>query len=67
VHKKEEGVVSELLPGALVKVKLESGDEITAHVAEEFKRVSVPLKQGDRVVVKRAEKDPKRGSIEGRR
>lgn len=60
-----EGIVIELLPGALIRVKLVSGDEITAHVAEEFRRVSVPVKPGDRVLVKRADRDPKRGMIVG--
>ncbi len=60
--KGEVGVVKELLPGGLVKVKLEK-DEITAHVAEEFRRVSVPLRAGDGVKVRRAAHDPKRGTI----
>jgi translation initiation factor IF-1 len=60
-----QGIVKELLPSALVKVELESGEEITAHVAEEFRRVSVPLRAGVRVTVKRADNDPKRGSIVG--
>ena len=60
--KAEVGIVVELLPGALVKVKLEK-DVITAHVAEEFRRGSVPLRAGDRVKVKRAALDPKRGTI----
>ena len=60
--KTEEGVVVELLPGGLVKVKLDK-DEITAHVAEEFRRVSVPLRAGDRVKTRRAANDPKRGTI----
>ena len=60
--KAEVGTVVELLPGALVKVKLEK-EVITAHVAEEFRRVSVPLRAGDRVKVRRAAQDPKRGTI----
>lgn len=55
----------ELLSGGLVKVRLESGEEVTAHVAEEFRRTSVPVKPGDRVVVRRGAFDPKRGSIVG--
>jgi len=62
------GVVVELLTGGLMKVKLDTvntteKDEITAHVAEEFRRVSVPLRAGDRVKVRRASHDPKRGTI----
>lgn len=60
----ERGVVAELLPGGLVKVKLEFEKiELTAHVAEEFRRVSVPLRAGDRVKVRRSAQDPKRGTI----
>ena len=62
--KAEVGVVKELLPGGLVKVKLErTKEEVTAHVAEEFSRVSVPLRAGDGVKVRRAAHDPKRGTI----
>jgi len=63
--KLEVGVVREMLPGGLVKVKLEN-DEVTAHVAEEFRRVSVAVRPGDRVKVRRAAHDPKRGTIVGR-
>jgi translation initiation factor IF-1 len=58
-----DATVVELLPSAMVKVKLDSGEELTAHVAEEFRRVSTPVRPGDRVRVKRAERDPRRGSI----
>ena len=64
--KPEDATVLELLPSAMVKVKLDSGDELTVHVAEEFRRVSTPVKPGDRVRVRRAERDPNRGSIIGR-
>ena len=64
--KPEDATVLELLPRARVKVKLDSGDELTTPVAEEFRRVSTPVKPGDRVRVRRAERDPNRGSIIGR-
>jgi translation initiation factor IF-1 len=66
VHRRGEevGTVEELLPTGLLKVKLEK-DVITAHVAEELRRVSVPLRAGDRVTVRRATNDPTRGSIVG--
>jgi translation initiation factor IF-1 len=60
-----DGTVVELLPGALVRVKLDEGQEITAHVAEELKRVGVPVKPGDRVAVRKGGMDPTRGSIVG--
>ena len=58
-----DALVIELLPGAMVRVKLQDGRELTAHVAEEFRRVSTPVRPGDRVRVKQAERDPKRGTI----
>lgn len=60
-----EGTVKANAPRGLVVVVLDGGEEITAHVADEFKRVSVPVVPGDRVVVKRHSLDPKRGSIVG--
>jgi translation initiation factor IF-1 len=60
----EIGTVEELLPAGLLRVKLEK-DVITAHVAEELRRVSVPLRAGDRVTVRRASNDPTRGSVVG--
>jgi translation initiation factor IF-1 len=62
--KAEIGVVLELLTGGLVKVKLErTKEEMTAHVAEEYSRISVPLKAGDEVKIRRAARDPRRGTI----
>jgi translation initiation factor IF-1 len=49
----------------MIRVKLDDGSEVTAHVAEEFRRVSAPVKPGDRVKVRRSERDPKRGTIVG--
>ena len=59
-----DGVVVELLPGGLVKVRIDK-EELTAHVADELKRVSVPLRAGDRVQVRRMPNDPTRGKIVG--
>lgn len=64
--KTTNGVVLELETGGLVKVELETGEELTAHVAEEFRRVSAPVRPGDRVRVKRHPFDSTRGSIVGR-
>jgi translation initiation factor IF-1 len=62
-----DAIVVEMLPGAMVRVKLDSGEELTAHVAEEFRRVTTPVKPGERVSVRRAERDPKRATIIARR
>jgi translation initiation factor IF-1 len=61
------GKVVELLPGGLVRVELLEEDRrvIKAHVAEEYRRVSAPVKPGDRVRVKIAPNDPGRGTIVG--
>jgi translation initiation factor IF-1 len=58
--------VMAVLPDAMLTVKLESGEELTAHVAEEFRRVSTSVRPGDRVMIQRASRNPHRGTIVGR-
>jgi translation initiation factor IF-1 len=64
------GVVIEGLPGGMWRVRLvdeePDGEELTAHVAEEFRRVSSPVRPGDRVKIRRAQLDPRRATIVGR-
>lgn len=55
-------MVTDLLSGGLLRVELDR-EVVTAHVAEEFARVSVPLRTGDRVKVRRTAQDSKRGTI----
>jgi len=64
VNAATDGIVVEVLTGGLVKVQVDEV-EIKAHVAEEVKRVSVPVRPGDRVTVKRSPHDPRRGTIIG--
>jgi len=54
-----------VLPDAMLTVRLDSGEELTAHVAEEFRRVSTSVRPGDRVMLKRASRNPHRGTIVG--
>jgi translation initiation factor IF-1 len=61
-----EATVTAVLPDAMLKVRLETGDELTAHVAEEFRRVTTSVRPGDRVLIQRATRNPHRGTIVGR-
>jgi translation initiation factor IF-1 len=56
------GVVTEQLPSALYRVKLEGGGLVTAHIADRIDRNFVRVLIGDRVRV-RLSKDVTRGRI----
>ena len=56
------GVVTEQLPSALYRVKLEGGGLITAHIADQIDRNFVRILVGDRVRI-RLLKDVTRGRI----
>jgi translation initiation factor IF-1 len=43
------GVVAEMLPSALYKVRLEDGRFVTAHIADRMERNFVRILVGDRV------------------
>ena len=59
------GIVTEVLPLSLVKIRLETGEILITHIAGELRSVSVPVKAGDTVEVERSTGDPTRGSIVG--
>lgn len=61
-----EGEVVELLPGALVRVALDDGREVVAHLGGRFKLVAVRLLPGDRVRVEVTPYDAGRGRIVGK-
>ena len=46
-----EGVVSEILPNAMFKVKLENGHEILAHTAGRMRKHRIRILAGDKVTV----------------
>jgi len=56
------GIVTETLPSALYRVKLEEGGVVTAHIADRLDRNFVRLLVGDRVRIELS-KDVTRGRI----
>jgi translation initiation factor IF-1 len=60
------GTVRELLPSALVKVELDGGHLVTAHMSGEPSRNFVRLLVGDRVRVAMSPADRTRGRVVGK-
>lgn len=60
---KEKGQVIEALPSLLFKVKMESGQEILAHLGGKMKIHRIKVLPGDRVIVERSKYDTNRGII----
>ena len=58
-----EAVVMELMPNAVVRVKLENQDLVLAHAASTTKTNFVRMRPGDRVQVELSPHDPGRGRI----
>lgn len=58
-----QGVVSENLPNATFRVKLESGHEILAHVSGKIRMNFIKILPGDRVLVELSPYDLTRGRI----
>jgi translation initiation factor IF-1 len=58
-----EGVVTETLPNAMFRVKLESGHEVLAHVCGKIRMNYVRILPGDRVKVELSPYDLTRGRI----
>ena len=58
-----DGVVMELLPSQLVKVELEGGHQVTAHLASPVGRNYVRVLVADRVRVALMANDPSRGRV----
>ena len=46
-----EGIVSEILPNAMFKVKLENDHEILAHTAGRMRKHRIRILEGDKVIV----------------
>ena len=57
------GVVTETLPSAMYKVRLEDGPFVVAHIADRIDRNFVRLLVGDRVRVELSPVDAGRGRI----
>jgi translation initiation factor IF-1 len=61
-----EGVVSETLPNAMFKVKLESGHEVLAQVSGKMRMHFIKILPGDRVRMELSPYDLTRGRIQYR-
>jgi translation initiation factor IF-1 len=58
-----EGVVSEALPNAVFRVKLESGHEVTAHISGKIRMHFIRVLPGDKVKLELSPYDLSRGRI----
>lgn len=62
-HAAVEAVVTELLPNATIRVKLENESVVLAHAAGATKVNFVRLRPGDRVQIELSPRDPGRGRV----
>jgi translation initiation factor IF-1 len=60
------GVVTEQLPSALYRVRLEEGAVVTAHIADRIERNFIRVLVGDRVRVELSPVDRTKGRIVGK-
>ena len=60
---KKEGIVTETLPSLNFRVKLDSGEEILAHLAGKLRIHRIKILSGDRVTVEISPYDEKKGRI----
>jgi len=60
------GRVIEQLPSGLYRVRLESGEQVIAHIADRMDRNFIRALVGDRVVVELSPVDPGRGRMIGK-
>ena len=58
-----EGVVSELLPNAMFKVKLDNDHEVIAHTSGKMRKNRIRVLAGDRVTVEMTPYDLTKGRI----
>jgi translation initiation factor IF-1 len=61
-----EGVVTEQLPHALYRVRLDDGTQMTAHIADRLDRNFIRVLVGDKVRVELSPVDRGRGRIVGK-
>ncbi len=57
------GTITEALPNATFRVKLETGHIILAHVSGRMRKNFIRLLPGDRVLLEISKYDPKKGRI----
>jgi len=58
-----EGIVTDSLPNAVFKVKLENGHEIIAHISGKLRQNYIKILTGDRVTLELSPYDLSRGRI----
>ncbi len=58
-----EGIVSDVLPNAMFKVKLENGHEVLAHISGKLRQNYIKILQGDKVTLEISPYDLSRGRI----
>jgi translation initiation factor IF-1 len=58
-----KGVVMDLLPNAMFRVKLENGHTVTAHTAGKLRKNRIRVLQGDNVTVEMTPYDLTKGRI----
>lgn len=58
-----EGVVTELLPSAMFRVKLQNDHEILAHVSGKMRKNRIRILAGDRVTVEMTPYDLTKGRV----
>ncbi len=61
--RQERGVVVEVLPRLMFRVRLDEGALVTASISPSLRRVIVRLIAGSEVLVTRTHRDPHRASI----
>ncbi len=62
-HIEFEGVVVDVLPGGLFRVKLDTGLDVLAHLGGKMRKFKIRIVSGDRVKVAVTPYDPSRGRI----
>ena len=60
---KVDGVVSEVLPNASFRVKLENDHEVLAHISGKMRMYYIKILQGDKVTVELSPYDLSKGRI----
>ena len=58
-----QGTVTDLLPNAMFRVKLENGHTVTAHTAGKLRKNRIRVLQGDNVTVEMTPYDLTKGRI----
>ena len=57
------GIISETLPNAMFRVKLENGHEIMAHIAGKMRKHYIKIVPGDQVTIEMTPYDLTKGRI----